>query len=158
MKKSISLGTLLSSIISLVGVILTIVAVCGNWLTYKAETILGSGVSSFKLSELAELEGYGMMAAMAYVTLALAAITPGLRVAEEFTKAIPTIVVKAVGVLAIASAIAVLVVSLVVCSNNAGFQIGSYASGKFVVGSGVILSTIGGLLGGVGGFLHLDLK
>ena len=157
-KTGVSLGMLISAAISLVGVVLTIVAVCSSWLTYKAESILGDGSSAFKLSELSELEGYGLMAAMAYVTLALAVIALGLRVAEEFSRAIPSIAVKAVGILAIVAAIAVLVVSLVVCSNNGGFQLGSYASGKFVISAGVILSTLGGIFGGVGGFLHLELK
>lgn len=158
MKKnsSISLGTLISAAISLVGVILTIVAVCASWLTYKTESVIGDGSSSFKLGELSELDGYGLMAAMAYATLAVAVIALGLRVAEEFSKAIPAIASKGAGILAIALAVVVLIVSIVVCSSNGGFSLGGYASGKFVVSAGVILSTLGGILSGVGAFLHLD--
>lgn len=155
-KSSISLGTLISAAISLVGVILTIVAVCSSWLTYKAESVLGDGSTAFQLGELSELEGYGLMAAMAYVTLAVAVIALVLRVAEAFTKAIPSIASKGVGILAIVASIAVLIASIVVCSNNGGFSLGAYASGKFVISAGVILSTVGGILGGVGAFLHLD--
>jgi hypothetical protein len=155
-KTGISLGTLISAAISLVGVILTIVAVCSSWLTYKAESVLGDASSSFKLSELSELEGYGLMAAMAYATLAVAVIALALRVAEAYVKSIPSIASKGAGILAIALAIVVLIASIVVCSNNGGFSLGGYASGKFVVSAGVILSTLGGILGGVGAFLHLD--
>ncbi len=155
-KKSVSLTSLLSLSLSLVGVILTVVSVCSPWLTYKTESVVGDVASTFRLSELGELEGYGMMCALAYVTLSLAVIALGLRVAEELTGKVPGLASKAVGILAIASAVAVLVASLVVCSENGSFRLGSYASGKFTLGAGAILSCIGGVLGGAGAALHLE--
>ncbi len=139
---------LLVIVASLLGAILTILGVCLDWTVYKIESKLGNSSNALKLSELKDGDGYTFMCILAYAVLVLAVLTFALAVTRHFVKSVPEFAGALSGIIAAVAAIALLIVTVVFCSNNASFSVGGLASGKMVIGIGAILSTVGGLLSG----------
>lgn len=96
-KKALSLTTIILLALVAVGMILTIVGVCTDWVKYSAKTIAGSSAAGVTLKELAEqnanleklksgLEMFGAMKAFAYITMVLAIVSAVAVVLSKFLK------------------------------------------------------------------------
>ena len=150
-KKKVKLS-IIPLAIALVAMILAVVGVFLDWLSYEAESILGNASSAVTLGDLVDGEGYTIMAISAYVTMGLAALTFLIIAVQQFMK-LPKLggLAALTGFIAIIGAIAVVVTTIVFCSNNGDVSLGSLANGKFVWSIGPIMVTLGGLVSGVAG-------
>lgn len=150
---ALSPAALLPLAVSLVGAVLTVLGIFLKWTVYKTESVLGSSKNGLKLSELKDGDGYTFMCIMAYAVLVLAVVSFALAIARIFISEIPAAAGALTGIVAAVCAIVLLIVTIVFCSNNATFSIGSIASGKMVISVGAILSVIGGILSGAAAVL-----
>lgn len=153
-KKSVSANSLLALLIVLAGLALTIIGVCVTWANYNVTSIVGDSTTALLLGDLTDGEGYGLMAAFAYVTLGVSALCLLVAVAREFVSGIPSIVQGVSALAALVCAVVLLVVTIIFCNNNAELAIGSIVNGSLALGIGAILAPVGGVLAAAGTALH----
>lgn len=153
-KKRNTFKDLVSIAAALAGAILTIVGICTEWVKCKTESIIINTTSSLKLSELSDGDGYTIMCILAYAVIALSVISCALIAVRSFSRGIPSACEALCGVLSVICAIALLIVTIVFCSNNVNISLGSLANVKLVISLGAILSVVGGVLSGIAALLH----
>lgn len=153
-KTSVSINSLFAILIVLVGLALTIVGVCITWANYNVTSIIGDSTTALLLSDLTDGDGYGLMAAFAYITLGVSALCLLVAVAREFVSGIPSIVQGVSALAALVCAVVLFVVTIIFCNSNAELAIGSIVNGSLAIGIGAILAPVGGVLASAGTFLH----
>ncbi len=144
-----------------VSVILVIVGVCIDWTstTVKASGILGGGstTGNVTLSGWADLndkykslDGYGVMAAFAYITLALVILTAIAYVASKFVNvSVLKWVVAGLAALTVISAVVSIITTFTFCGNyEENIGIGSATTSP---AAGAWLVAVFGMLGGGAG-------
>ena len=147
-----------------ISVILTIVGVCIDWTTSTTTVVGQKGVTNTTLAKWAEnnsnmieindngYEGYGAMAAFAYITLALTILTTLVFVVSKFVdvKVLKWVLVG-VAALTVVSAIVMIATTYGFCGNLTNEKYGSWASAKTAPAAGPWLLFVFSLLcGGAG--------
>ena len=171
MKKSkkIDLVALLVFGVLGVSIVMAIVGICIDWTTTTSSTLLtGSNTLTSKLADLAEnyaklqeikdtsgMEGFTVMQAFAYITLALTVLTAIVFVVSKFVnvKALKWVVI-AVSALTVISAIVMIATSYGFCSKySADLTIGNLniANSTTSPAAGPWLLCVFSVLGGAGG-------
>ena len=162
--KKIDLVALIVFGVLIVSIVMVIVGVCIAW-TSSTATLLGKdSVTNRTLSEWTELnaelvklndkgyEGFGVMQAFSYITLALTVLTAIVFVVSKFVNVkVLKWVVVAVAVLTVISAIVLIATTYGFCGNLTNTDGGQFASTKTVPAVGAWLATIFAVLGGAAG-------
>lgn len=160
--KKLDLLTLILFGVLAVSVIMVIVGVCINW-TAITTTLMGKdSVDAQTLADLAEtnskakdgLDGYGAMAAFAYITLVLVILTAIAYVVSKFVDVkVLKWVVLGLAALTVVSAIVAIATTYGFCGNYTNTEGGALASAKTAPAAGAWLAAIFGIVGGAGGIV-----
>lgn len=158
--KKLDLLTLILFGVLAVSVIMVIVGVCIDW-TSSTVTLLGKDtVDTQTLANWAEsnskakkgIDGYGAMAAFAYITLVLVLLTAIAYVVSKFVDiSVMKWVVVGLAALTVISAIVVLITTYTFCGNLTDTDGGQWASAKTAPAAGAWLAAIFGIVGGAAG-------
>lgn len=161
--KKIDLVALIVFGVLLVSIILVVVGVCIDWTTTTGSSVLGESVEKFKLSDWAEangkakdgIDGYGVMAAFAYITLVLTILTAVAFVVSKFVNVkVLKWVVLGIAALTVISAIVLIATTYSFCANYKMdvdiFGI-NLANAKTSPAAGPWLAAIFGIVGGAAG-------
>lgn len=163
-KKTDVFGIVIFAVLVL-SLVMAIVGVCIAW-TSSTATVLGkesetvtntladlakSNADAIKLSDKG-LEGFGVMQAFAYITVALAALTAVVFVLSKFAKIkVLKWILIAVSALLVISAIVTVATTYGFCGKYSNSDLGVLASAKTVPAAGAWLLTIFGIVGGASG-------
>lgn len=165
-KKKIDVFSIVIFSVLALSIVMAVVGICIAWTatTVKVADLLGgaSKTTTSKLSEIAEansklvnagsdpMEGYGVMSAFAYITLALSVVTTLVFVISKFAKVkVLKWVLIAVAALTVVSAIVAIATTYSFCGKYAAdFIVGD---AKTVPAAGAWLLAIFGIVGGAAG-------
>lgn len=151
-KKSLSLTTLILLALAAVGLILTIVGVCTDWIKYSVKSIAGTVEEGASLKELSDgsFEMFGAMNAFAYITMILAIVSVAASVLSKFLKiGLLKPIAAIAGLLTVLSTILLIVFTCMFCSKNGSLDLGELGSMGFKWAVGSILAVVGGFLSGL---------
>ncbi len=154
-KKSNKLNAvaLAAAAIALVGLVLTIVGLCTDWVTVSVDTFLGGGSTSFTLGDLGgdyAADGYDAMNSLAIITVVVSALAFVLAAATMIAKKgalkLLTVILSAA---AIVCAVVAVICTYTYCGD--GLDLGDLVSGGAAPAAGAWLLTVGGVICGLGG-------
>ncbi|MCD8040384.1 MAG: hypothetical protein LUF82_02585 [Clostridia bacterium] len=150
MKNKLTLANIIVCAVLLVMAVLTIVGVCVNYISLSI-TLLGStATDGYALGNemLTGADGYGAMAAFAYITMALAILTLILYVVYKLfdIKVLKLVTLGAAALLVICA-----VVALILAFTFGGGEGSDWASYSVTPAVGAWLLFVGGILGGITG-------
>ena len=159
-KNKIDLWSLIIFGVLVVSLIMVIVGVCIAWTSTTVTLLSKDSVSTTTLAKWAEsnskvedgIDGFGAMAAFAYITLALAALTAILFVVSKFVNVkIMKWALLAVSALLVVSAIITIALTYSFGGKLSNSDLGEFASGKTAPAAGAWLASIFGIVGGAAG-------
>lgn len=153
-KKSFLKG-LAISVVAVAGLVMVLLGTFSlDWLSYETSSIVETS-DAFVLSELPESDSYNMMNILAYVTLALSAVTAVLAVACGILRLRFSSLKMLSGLLTIIATILLIVFTLKYCKDTNSFSIDFIVTfkGEFVLAVGSILAFAGGFVSGIAGLV-----
>ena len=158
--KKLDLITLILFGVLALSVIMVIVGVCIDW-TSSTLTVFGKDtVDKSTLANWAEansdtkngIDGYGAMAAFAYITLVLAILTAIAYVVSKFVDiSVMKWVVVGLAALTVICAVVAIITTYTFCGNLTKTDGGQWASAKTTPAAGLWLTAIFGMLAGGAG-------
>ena len=158
-KKMSFLMRLILTAVALVGAVLAVTGFALDWVKYSIDTVLGGTSPAYLLKDLADFnsklgdhgfEMFGAMNSFAYITMIMSLVSFAAVLLSKFLHlGFLRPIAGLAGILTVLSTILLIVFSEMLCSKNAGIDLGGLAKGEFVWAVGPVLMAIGGFLSGL---------